>query len=97
AEGEWDVVINATSSSLAGQAPAIVGARYAPGALAYDMMYGPRPTPFLEQARASDARRLADALGMRVEQAAEAFSIWNGVRPDAAPVLAQLRAQMQGR
>lgn len=95
AQGEWDIVINATSSSLAGQAPDLAGAAYAPGSLAYDMMYGPRPTPFMEQARAMGASRVADGLGMLVEQAAEAFFIWNGVRPDAAPVLAQLRARMQ--
>lgn len=97
AEGEWDIVINATSSSLAGEAPAIAGARYAPGALAYDMMYGPHPTPFLVQARAAGAGHVADGLGMLVEQAAEAFFIWNGVRPDAGPVLAHLRSRMQGR
>ncbi|TFL13376.1 shikimate dehydrogenase [Pusillimonas caeni] len=97
AEGEWDIVINATSSSLAGEAPAIASARYAPGALAYDMMYGPHPTPFLVQARAAGAGHVADGLGMLVEQAAEAFFIWNGVRPDAGPVLAHLRSRMQGR
>ncbi|NYT67483.1 shikimate dehydrogenase [Pusillimonas noertemannii] len=96
AQGEWDIVVNATSSSLAGQAPAISGVAYAPGGLAYDMMYGPRPTPFLLQAQAAGADRVADGLGMLVEQAAEAFFIWNGVRPDTAPVLAQLRAQMAG-
>lgn len=96
ADGEWDIVINATSSSLAGQAPALAGARYAANALAYDMMYGPQPTPFMEQASAAGARLVADGLGMLVEQAAEAFFIWNQVRPDAAAVLAQLRDQMQG-
>ena len=96
ARGEWDIVINATSSSLAGEAPAIAGVAYAPGALAYDMMYGPQPTPFMQGARAAGADHVADGLGMLVEQAAEAFFIWNGVRPDTAPVLAQLRAQMAG-
>lgn len=95
AHGEWDIVINATSSSLAGQAPELPGAAYAPHALAYDMMYGAQPTPFMEQASAAGASRVADGLGMLVEQAAEAFFIWNGVRPDAAPVLAQLRAGMR--
>ncbi len=96
AQGEWDIVVNATSSSLAGEAPDVSGVAYAPGALAYDMMYGPRPTPFLLHARAAGAGLVADGLGMLVEQAAEAFFIWNGVRPDTAPVLAQLRAQMAG-
>jgi len=96
AQGEWDIVINATSSSLAGEAPAVAGVAYAPGALAYDMMYGPQPTPFMQGARAAGADHVADGLGMLVEQAAEAFFIWNGVRPDTAPVLAQLRAQIAG-
>lgn len=96
AHGEWDIAINATSSSLSGEAPALTGARYAPGALAYDMMYGAQPTPFMVQAQAAGAALLADGLGMLVGQAAEAFFIWNAVRPDIAPVLARLRAQMTG-
>lgn len=96
AHGRWDIVINATSSSLSGQVPALVGAIYADGSLAYDMMYGPEPTPFLVHAQAKGASHVADGLGMLVEQAAEAFFIWNGVRPQAAPVLDMLRAQLQG-
>ena len=96
AHGEWDIVINATSSALAGQAPQISGATYADGALAYDMMYGPQPTPFMTQASAEGAHLIADGLGMLVEQAAEAFFIWNGRRPDPSPVLAKLRASMAG-
>lgn len=96
AQGTWDIVINATSSSLSGQAPTLAGASYAPDSLAYDMMYGPQPTPFLIQARANGASHIADGLGMLVEQAAEAFFIWNGVRPNAAPVLETLRTQLQG-
>ncbi|HNI49690.1 MAG TPA: shikimate dehydrogenase, partial [Zoogloea sp.] len=65
---------------------------YAPGSLAYDMMYGKGDTPFLAAARAQGAGRLADGLGMLVEQAAESFALWRGVRPDTAPVLAALRA-----
>jgi shikimate dehydrogenase len=64
---------------------------YAPGSLAYDMVYG-RETPFLAAARAQGAARLADGLGMLVEQAAESFFLWRGVRPPTAPVLDQLRA-----
>jgi len=97
AHGQWDVVINATSSSLSGEAPPLIGVEYAPGSLAYDMMYGARPTPFLVQAKSVGAEHLVDGLGMLVEQAAEAFFIWNRVRPDTAPVLAQLRARMAGR
>ena len=63
---------------------------FAPGALAYDMVYG-RDTPFLAAARAAGAAT-ADGLGMLVEQAAESFLFWRGVRPDTRAVLAALRA-----
>lgn len=85
----FDLVVNATSASLAGDAPPLPAGVYAPGALAYDMMYG-RDTPFMLAARQAGAR-VADGLGMLVEQAAEAFFIWRGVRPATAPVIARLR------
>ncbi len=88
---QFDLVINATAASLAAEAPALPPALYAPGALAYDMMYGRAPTPFMVAARADGATRIADGLGMLVEQAAESFYLWRGVRPDTAPVLADLR------
>jgi shikimate dehydrogenase len=94
AGGSFDVVINATSASLAGEALPLPAGIFAPGSLAYDMMYGKGETPFLAQARAQGAAHLADGLGMLVEQAAEAFLVWRGVRPDSAPVLAALRAQL---
>jgi shikimate dehydrogenase len=90
----FDLVINATASSLADAAPDLPARLYAEGALGYDMFYGPRRTPFLEQAAADGAARLADGLGMLVEQAAEAFAGWRGVRPETAPVLAHLRASL---
>lgn len=93
----FDVVINATAASLADEAPPLPAGLYADGALAYDMMYGRGHTPFLAAARADGAARLADGLGMLVEQAAESFLLWRGVRPDTAPVLAELRAQLAGR
>lgn len=86
----YDIVINATAASLAGELPALPDGIFAAGALAYDMMYG-RDTPFLQLARQAGART-ADGLGMLVEQAAEAFFLWRGVRPDTAPVIAMLRA-----
>jgi shikimate dehydrogenase len=88
----FDLVINATAASLADQAPLLPPGLYRPGSLAYDMMYGKGETPFLAQARAQGAARTADGLGMLVEQAAESFLIWRGVRPPTAAVLAQLRA-----
>jgi shikimate dehydrogenase len=86
---QFDLVINATSASLGGELPPLPDALFAPDALAYDMMYG-RDTPFLAFARQRGARP-ADGLGMLVEQAAEAFTLWRGIRPDTAPVIAALR------
>lgn len=89
--GQWDIVINATSSSLGALPPALPDTLYAPGALAYDMMYGAQPTPFMQQARAHGAAVVSDGLGMLVGQAAASFSIWHGASPDIAPVLTALR------
>ena len=87
----FDLVINATSASLAGEIPPLPTGTYNAESLAYDMMYGKGDTPFLAAARAQGVHRLADGLGMLVEQAAEAFFFWRGVRPQTAPVLAVLR------
>ena len=89
-QGAFDVVINATSASLDGQAPAVPAGAFAPGALAYDMVYGKGLTPFLRLARQAGCARLADGVGMLVEQAAEAFAAWRGVRPDTREALARL-------
>jgi shikimate dehydrogenase len=90
-ESSFDVVVNATSASLSGEAPPLAPGVFAPGSLAYDMMYGKGETPFLAAARAAGAAHLTDGLGMLVEQAAESFLVWRGVRPQTAPVLAMLR------
>jgi len=89
ADTPFDLVINATAASLAGDLPPLSPRVFTPDTMAYDMMYG-RDTPFLDFARTHGART-ADGLGMLVEQAAEAFHLWRGVRPDAAPVIAALR------
>ncbi len=85
----FDLVINATAASLAGELPPLSPQAFTPDTLAYDMMYG-RDTPFLAFARTLGAAT-ADGLGMLVEQAAEAFHLWRGIRPDTAPVIASLR------
>ncbi len=87
----FDVVINATSAAIGGEAPDLPDGLYAPGAVAYEMMYGKGDTPFLAHAAAAGVTRRADGLGMLVEQAAESFHLWRGVRPETAPVLAMLR------
>lgn len=91
-----DIVLNASASSLAGAAVPVPASVLAPGALAVDLMYGPAAEPFLAWARAAGARA-RDGLGMLVEQAAEAFWFWRGVRPDTAPVLAALRARLEAK
>lgn len=90
---QFDLVINASSSSLAGEVPPLPGGVFAAGALAYDMMYGSGLTPFLAFAEEQGAAKLADGLGMLVEQAAESFFLWRGVRPETAPVIESLRAR----
>jgi shikimate dehydrogenase len=89
----FDVVINASASSLGGVAAPVSVHTIAPGALAVDLMYGPAAEPFLAWAQAAGAT-VRDGLGMLVEQAAEAFYQWRGVRPQTAPVLQALRAAM---
>lgn len=89
-DGRYDLVINATAASLAGDLPPLPAGLFAEGAMAYDMMYG-RDTPFLAFASGEGAR-CADGLGMLVEQAAAAFFLWRGARPETAPVIAMLRA-----
>lgn len=90
---DWDLVINATASGLHDAAPDLPDGIYAPGALAYDMVYGSQATPFMRDAMQAGARA-ADGLGMLVEQAAESFRIWRGVMPDTAPVLSAMRAAL---
>ena len=88
-----DIVVNATSTSLAGAASPVDARVLAHGALALDMMYGPKAQGFLDWAAAHGAEP-RDGLGMLVEQAAEAFFFWRGVRPDTAPVLKAMRAEL---
>ncbi|MDY0048220.1 MAG: shikimate dehydrogenase [Thauera propionica] len=90
----FDVIINATAASLSDDVPPLPPGLYADGALAYDMMYGRGDTAFMAAARTDGAARVADGLGMLVEQAAESFTLWRGIRPDSRAVLAELRRQI---
>lgn len=89
--GDFDVVVNATSSSTHGERLGLPAGVLHGGVLAYDMAYGPAARAFLDEARAAGARA-EDGLGMLVEQAAESFRLWRGKRPRTAPVIAALRA-----
>ncbi len=87
----FDIVINATAASLKGELPPLPDNLFNPGALAYDMMYGTK-TPFMVWASQHGAAQICDGLGMLVEQAAESFFLWRGVRPETVPVIQMLRA-----
>lgn len=91
--GVFDVVINATSASLEADVPPVPPGVFARSTLAYDMMYGKQPTVFMTFA-AQHGAHTRDGLGMLVEQAAEAFSLWRGVRPETAEVFVSLRTQL---
>lgn len=92
---QFDLIINATSASLTGNLPPLPLGLFAPGALAYDMMYAARPTPFMSWAEDVGASEVADGLGMLVEQAAEAFFLWRQVRPETISILHRLRMTLQ--
>ena len=89
----FDVVLNASASSLAGAEVPVPDSVVRPGSLAVDLMYGPAAESFLQWASAQGAVA-RDGLGMLIEQAAAAFAWWRGVQPETAPVLAALRAQL---
>ena len=87
AMGRFDLVVNATSASLTGDLPPVPPSIFRPEGMAYELAYGKRLTPFLRLARNAGVRNIADGVGMLVEQAAEAFLWWRGVRPDTRPVI----------
>ena len=87
---DFDLVINATSTGLTGEASPVSSGVFRKGALAYELVYG-RDTPFLAMAKAGGATA-SDGIGMLVEQAADSFFLWRGVRPETARVIAALRA-----
>lgn len=90
-KGPFDVIINGTSASLQGELPPLADTLVGGSTVCYDMMYGSETTAFNAWAGERGAARTLDGLGMLVEQAAESFLQWRGVRPDTAPVIAALR------
>ncbi|MFZ5637741.1 MAG: shikimate dehydrogenase [Pseudomonadota bacterium] len=91
--GEFDLIINATSAGRQGALPTLPMSLVGPRTAAVDLSYGEAAIPFLAWARAAHARDVVDGLGMLVEQAAESFFLWHGVRPDTDPVFAELQAR----
>jgi shikimate dehydrogenase len=87
---KFDIVVNATSASLRGELPPVHTGVFASRCLAYELVYGKGLTPFLKLAQGVGAERLADGVGLLVEQAAEAFAWWRGVRPETAPMIKTL-------
>jgi len=92
-QGRFDIVINATSASLGHDLPPVPETVFSEGTFAYDMMYGGKQTVFMEFA-AKHGAAIRDGLGMLIEQAAESFFLWRGIRPDTGPVHAALRRQL---
>jgi shikimate dehydrogenase len=91
----FDLLINATSASLQSDVPDVPPGVVADGACCYDMMYSAEATPFMNWGRSAGAARCEDGTGMLVEQAAESFYLWRGVRPRTADVIAALRRQLR--
>ena len=93
-EGQFDLIINGTSASLSGDLPPIPDSVIHDHTTCYDMMYGPETTVFNQWAADLNAGATLDGLGMLVEQAAESFIAWRGVRPASAPVMESIRANL---
>jgi shikimate dehydrogenase len=93
-ERQFDLVINGTSASLAGEVPELPGSLLTERSCCYDLVYGPEPTPFMRWAAHHAAWAVSDGLGMLVEQAAQSFYIWRRVRPETAPIIRRLRESM---
>lgn len=91
----FDVLINATSTGLSDSMPDLSSSLITERSCCYDLVYGAEPTPFMRWGAREAAWAVADGLGMLVEQAAESFYIWRGVRPETRAVIHQLRAAME--
>ena len=91
---QFDLIINATAASLQGEVPPLPDDIASDDACCYDMMYGDKPTAFMDWARQHGISKISDGLGMLVGQAAESFRIWRGVTPKVAPVIDSIRRSM---
>jgi len=91
---QFDIFINATAASLQGEVPPLPDNVLNQNAFCYDMMYGAKPTAFMNWAVNHDAAKVSDGLGMLVEQAAESFFIWRGVRPETQVVIQTIRSEL---
>lgn len=92
---QFDIVINATAASLQGELPPLPDELLADNAVCYDMMYGAKPTLFMQWASEYGAVIVSDGLGMLVEQAAESFYLWRGMKPDTQAVIKTLRMEIE--
>jgi shikimate dehydrogenase len=92
---KFDIVINATAASLQGDLPPLPDTLLNDNASCYDMMYGAKPTPFMNWATEHKAAKVLDGLGMLVEQAAESFYIWRNIKPETKTVIEKLRKELQ--
>lgn len=93
-EGQsYDIILNATAASLSGELPALPEGLLAPEGYCYDLAYGKEPSLFVRWGHENGARLSIDGIGMLVEQAAEAFHLWRGIRPDTAPVIQRLNRE----
>ena len=90
----FDVVVNATAASLAGELPPLPPGTLRAGGVAYDTAYAAQPTPFVRWGAGEGAAVATDGLGMLVEQAAESFRLWRGREPRTGPVIDALRAHL---
>lgn len=93
-EAGFDVLLNTTSASLAGEEPPIPGPAFVGAELAYELAYGKGKTPFLSRAEHYRVGQIADGVGMLVEQAAETFNWWRGKRPDTSALIAALKVPL---
>jgi shikimate dehydrogenase len=93
-DGEcFDLILNATAASLSDELPPLTDDLLAPNGCCYDLVYGRQPTAFVRWGKQRHAAQSVDGIGMLVEQAAEAFFIWRGVRPQTRPVIDLLNAE----